>query len=153
MRMVFTDMLENDRCVGRTPKSAVEMLLLDPCKLLLPYVLTRVSLEASLSLVYAIMVSQTQSHSAILVSRKSIRRFPTPCTRCKPHTPLGQALIREMVSSDGIPHLTHSGDIVVDAASAGVVRALKLVPKLKVDRDMAEHWGNVRRGSQQCLVH
>ena len=50
-----------------------------------------------------------------------------------PNTPLGQALIRQMISSGGIPHLTHSGDIiVVDAAPAGGVKALKLVPKLKL---------------------
>ena len=60
-----------------------------------------------------------------------------------------------MVSSGGIPHLTPRGDIVVDSAPAGAVRALKLVPKLKVDRNRAEDWGNARRrrGSQQCPVH
>ena len=97
----------------------------------------------------------TQSQSAILVSRKSIRRFSTPCVRCEPHTPLGQALIRQIISSGGIPHLTRNGDIIVDAAPAGGVKALKLVPKLKVgrDRDGGENWGNARRRSQRCLVH
>lgn len=99
----------------------------------------------------------TQSHSAILVSRKSIRRFSTPCVRCEPLTPLAQALIREMVASGGIPHLTRNGDIVVDAAPAGGLKALKLVPKLKVGRDResdrAESWRKERRGSQRCLVH
>ena len=77
--------------------------------------------------------------------------------RCEPHTPLGQALIREMVASGGIPHLTRNGDIVVDAAPAGGLKALKMVPTLKVDKDResdrAEHWGKERRGSQRCLVH
>ena len=60
-----------------------------------------------------------------------------------------------MATSGGIPHLTRNGDIVVDAAPAGAGRALKLVPKLKVDRDRArvENWGKERRGSQRCLVH
>ena len=73
--------------------------------------------------------------------------------RCKPHTPLAQALIKQMVSSGGIPHLTPRGDIVVDSTPAGAARALKLVPKLKVDRDRREDWGKARRGSQQCRVH
>ena len=52
-----------------------------------------------------------------------------------------------------MPHLTPRGDVVVDTAAAGAVRAVKLVPKLKVDRDRAENWGNTRKGSQLCLVH
>lgn len=97
-----------------------------------------------------------QSHSAILVSRKSIRHFPRPCVRCEPNTPLGQALIREMVSLGGSPHLTASGDIVIGAAPAGSIGALKLVPKLKApetEKEVEKSWDNRRRASQQCLVH
>ena len=74
--------------------------------------------------------------------------------RCEPNTPLAQALIKEMVSSGSIPHLTSRGDVVVDTVPAGAVRVLKLVPKLRVDRDRirAEGWGKARRGSQRCLV-
>ena len=59
-----------------------------------------------------------------------------------------------MIASGGVTHLTRSGDVVVDAAPAGGVKALKLVPKLRVDRgsNRSEGWGNVRR-SQRCLVH
>ena len=103
----------------------------------------------------------TQSNGAILVSKKSIRHFPAPYARCEPHTPLGQALIQEMILSGYVPHLTTNGDIVMGAPPTESVGALKVVLKYtrseqraaKIDREVDKNWDNRRRGSQQCLVY
>ena len=75
MEIVLADMFENGRCVGRTPKSAVEKLLVDPCELLFPYVLTGLGLEASLSLVLASMVSRKE----VSRSTNRLRHLCFPC--------------------------------------------------------------------------
>lgn len=60
MKIMLTDMLEDGGCEGKEPKSAVELLLLDLCELLLPYALVPISPETWLFLVLTVISSRKE---------------------------------------------------------------------------------------------